>query len=977
VSSAQSTPGQEVVTGEPAGDGVHFDLLGPLRARRGEIDVPLGSLQQRVVLAVLLLHANRPIARQQLIEAIWGWDAPTYAVNLLQKHVSGLRRAIEPDRAAGGSALLTWTQAGYLLNLAPGRLDLDTFIRAVESARLSRADGDLAAAAASLHEGLRLWRGMACEGLSSPWLDAERDRLAERRITAIEERMDIDLALGRHFNLIAELQQLTSEHPLRERLRGLLMLALYRSGRVSEALASFRDTRKYLRDELGVEPGQHLQELHQQILAADSALEAPPTAATATRTAATTAAAIHQARVPAQLPHGMGDFTGRTEELEELDELLTTRAPQGMLVAAIAGTPGVGKTTLAVQWAHHVKDRFPDGQLYVNLRGFDPGGPPMEPPDAIRGFLDAFEVPPQRIPVNLDAQAALYRSLTASRRVLIVLDNAVDSEQVRPLLPGSDGCAVVVTSRSLLTGLVAAEGAHSLFVDLLTVSEARRFLIRRLGSQRVESNLRAVDEIIASCARLPLALSIVAARAAVMPKTFPLAALAAELHEAQGLPEAFDGDDDATNVRAVFSWSYRRLNDQAQRLFRLLGWHPGPSISVTAAASLAGLPLPLARRTLRQLAAAHLVEEGEPGRFAFHDLLRAYAAEQTQTVDSVADRNEAARRVLDHYVHTARRAARVFNPQEADPITFEAVHRTVVVEDLADVETARIWFTAEHSALLAVLRQAVMVGFDSQVCQLAWTLTPYFNNYGHWHDWADSQRLAAEAADRLVDGPAIALAYRQWGRAQGRLGRYEEGIAHLRHALHGYESLRDQNGQAHTHLSLAGIFDVQRRFGEGLGFAERALRLFKSAGNQLGEGKALNAVGWFHAQLAEEDLGLAFCEQALTLQRTTGDRYGEAETSDSLGFVHRRLGNHRDSVAFYRRALTLYREFDDPFDEANSLSHLGDSYRSAGDEQSARENWALALTIFHQLNHPDANLVQAKLLEFSPESATRTVTSGL
>jgi hypothetical protein len=291
-----------------------------------------------------------------------------------------------------------------------------------------------------------------------------------------------------------------------------------------------------------------------------------------------------------------------------------------------------------VQWAHHIKDRFPDGQLYVNLRGFDPGGPPMEPPDAIRGFLDAFEVPPQRIPVNLDAQGALYRSLTASRRVLIVLDNAVDSEQVRPLLPGSDGCAVIVTSRSLLTGLVAAEGAHSLFVDLLTVSEARRFLTRRLGSQRVESNLRAVDDIIASCARLPLALSIVAARAAVMPKSFPLAALAAELREAQGLPEAFDGDDDATNVRAVFSWSYRRLIDQAQQLFRLLGWHPGPSISVSAAASLAGFPLPLARRTLRQLAAAHLVEESEPGRFAFHDLLRAYAAEQTQVLEEVGAR---------------------------------------------------------------------------------------------------------------------------------------------------------------------------------------------------------------------------------------------------------------------------------------------------------------------------------------------------
>ena len=287
--------------------------------------------------------------------------------------------------------MLTWTQAGYLLNLAPGRLDLDNFVaRRRDRQTGSRASGDLPAAATSLHEGLRFWRGMACEGLSSPLLDAERDRLAERRITAIEERVDIDLALGRHFDLIAELQQLTSEHPLRERLRGLLMLALYRCGRLSEALAVFRETRKYLHDELGVEPGQQLQELHQQILSADSSLDAPP-AVDVTPVAGPMAP---QTRIPAQLPHSMADFTGRTGELRELDSLLTAEAADSVLVAMIAGTPGVGKTTLAVQWAHRIKERFPDGQLYVNLRGFDPGGPAMETPDAIRGFLDAFEVPP-------------------------------------------------------------------------------------------------------------------------------------------------------------------------------------------------------------------------------------------------------------------------------------------------------------------------------------------------------------------------------------------------------------------------------------------------------------------------------------------------------------------------------------------------------------------------------------------------------
>lgn len=955
VSSAQATPGQEVVTGEPP-VGVHFDVLGPLRARRGDVDVPLGSLQQRVVLAVLLLHANRPIARQQLIEAIWGWDAPTYAVNLLQKHVSGLRRAIEPDRVAAGSPLLTWTQPGYLLKLAPGRLDLDNFNRGVESARLARASGDLAAAATSLHEGLRLWRGMACEGLSSPWLDGERDRLAERRITAIEERMDIDLALGRHFNLIAELQQLTAEHPLRERLRGLLMLALYRSGRVSEALTAFRDTRKYLRDELGVEPGQQLQELHQQILSTDSSLNAP-----AAIDPVQVSSPVPQTRIPAQLPHSMADFTGRTEELRDLDSLLTAEAADSVLVAMIVGTPGVGKTTLAVQWAHRIKARFPDGQLYINLRGFDPGGPAMETPDAIRGFLDAFEVPHQRIPVNLDAQAALYRSLTAGRSLLIVLDNAADADQVRPLLPGSPGSAVIVTTRNQLTGLVAAEGAHSLFVDLLTLAEARLFLERRLGADRVEADLRAVDEIIVSCARLPLALSIVAARAAVMPKGFLLGALAAELREAQGLLDAFDGDDDATNVRAVFSWSYQRLSEPAQRLFRLLGWHPGPSISVPAAASLAGATASQVRRTLRQLAGAHLVQESAPGRFSFHDLLRAYAAEQAERIDSEADRRGATERVLDHYLHTAHRAGFAMYPHREDTISLVTAQPEIVIAEVGEHQLAAEWFVAEHPVILATLRHGADLGFDRHVYQLAWALAPYFDYNGHWHDFAETQQAAVHAARRLGDGYAVALTSRLLGVSSGRLGRYDQGLECLRQALDEYRRLDDFAGQAHTHRNSAAICDEQSRYRDGLEHARQALELFRSIDDRVGEGRAMNAVGWFHLQLGEEERGLGVCRQALELQRSTGDRYGQAETLDSLGYAHYRLGHFDEGRSAFERAIELYQVFDDRYSEANSLARLGDTLEAAGDLDAAGAAWERALRILRQLGHPDADVVHSKI----------------
>ncbi len=937
------------------GQGIHFDVLGPLRARRDEVDVALGSVQQRVVLAALLLHANRPVSRQQLIEAIWGWDAPTYAVNLLQKHVSGLRRALEPERAAGGPALLTWTQAGYLLTVVPGGLDLDVFVGAVDSARRARAAGDLPAAARSLHDGLAVWRGMAFEGLSSPLLDAERDRLAERRIAAIEERVDIDLSLGRHFDLIAELQQLVSEYPLRERLRGLLMLALYRCGRAAEALAVFRDIRRYLQRELGVEPGQQLQDLHQHILSADAALDAPPAVEVQVLSH------VPEARIPAQLPHSMADFTGRSGELRELDSLLTASAAESVLVAMIAGTAGVGKTTLAVQWAHRIKERFPDGQLYVNLRGFDPGGPSMETPDAIRGFLDAFEVPPQRIPANLDAQAALYRSLTAERRLLIVLDNAADADQVRPLLPGSPGSAVIVTSRNQLTGLVAAEGAHSLFVDLLSMAEARQFLERRLGAQRLTEDLRAVDEIIISCARLPLALSIVAARAAVMPKGFPLTALAAELREAQGLLDAFDGDDDATNVRAVFSWSYHRLTEQAQRIFRLLGWHPGPSISIPAAASLAGVPAPHARRTLRQLAGAHLVEESAPGRFAFHDLLRAYAAEQTDRLDAEADRRAASDRVLQHYLYTADKAGRVLYPHQEDAITLAGHDHAAALAEVGDQDRALDWFVTEREVILACLRQAVELGFDAHVHRLAWALSPYLDYQGHWHDFADAQEAAVQSAHRLDDGHAIAVAHRLLGVAQGRLGHFEAGLSQLRLALDQYRRLDDPIGQAHAHRNVAAIHDKQDHCRDGLAHAEKALELFRAAGDDVGEGRAMNAVGWFHIRLGQEQKGLAVCEQALELQRSTNYRYGQAETLDSLGYAHYRLGHFDLSVTAFEQATALYFELNDRYSEAYSLAHLGDAHDASGDHAAAARVWQRALTILRQLGHSEAAAVDTKL----------------
>jgi DNA-binding SARP family transcriptional activator len=757
--------------GDPDVPVLRFGVLGPLRVWRGDIALDLGPVQQRVVLAVLALQAGRPVGRQQMINAIWGEATPRNAVNLVQRHVSGLRRVLEPERPGRApSGLLTWTEAGYLLTAPKGALDLDVFESELSRARAARAAGQLREAADALHSALGIWRGPVCDGLSSPFLDAQADRLGESRISVLEERIELDLAIGVHADLIAELRDLVAEYPLRERLHGQLMLALYRVGRQADALTAFRDARRYLDDELGVEPGAALQQLHQQILAADPGLAAPAVVGEIAETIPITGT---RRPLPAQLPHRIPDFTGREAELDRLDALLVRDhggIGTGVVIATIAGTAGVGKTALAVHWAHRISERFPDGQLYVNLRGFDPTGSAMKPAEAIRGFLDAFGVTPQQLPTSLEAQAALYRSLLAGRRVLILLDNAADEDQIRPLLPGSPGCLVIVTSRNELPGLIVTEGAQPVLVDLMSVPEARALLSRRIGQNRLAAEAHAVDSIIALCARLPLALMLVAARAATHPG-FSLSALAAELSEVGGSLDAFDSEDRATNVRAVFSWSYQRLSVSGQRLFRLLGLHFGPDISLAAVASLAGMPKAQPRHTLAELTRAHLVSERIPGRFAFHDLLRAYATEVAYTYDPEDYRYAARCRVLDHYLHSAYRADEVLHRHRDRPFTPAAASPGVTPECAADQKQALDWFESEHAVLLAALRDAA--GFDTHIWQLASALVSYFKHQGHWRDWRDSQTMALDASRRLSDKRAQALSHSLLGSAFVHLSNYD------------------------------------------------------------------------------------------------------------------------------------------------------------------------------------------------------------
>jgi DNA-binding SARP family transcriptional activator len=946
---------------DPNGPPVRFEVLGPLRSLRGDVSIDLGPVQQQVVLAVLLLQQNRAIGRQQVINAVWGDAEPRSAGSLVHRHISGLRHVLELSRYPLAEAgQLAWTNAGYVLTVPAGGLDLDAFDHEVDLARKARTAGDLASAAEALRSALGLWRGPLCDGLTSPFLDAQRDRLEERRIGIIEECIELDLAIGDRDDTVSELRQLVTEHPFRERIHGLLMLALYRSGRRADALAAFQKARRILREELGVEPADALQRLHQQILSADPELGSR---AYQPMQSEGSSPLGNRLPAPAQLPHSVAGFSGRQVEIEWLNGLLPGNADDTggtVLITALAGTAGVGKTALAVQWAHQIRDRFPDGQLYVNLRGFDPAGSPMLPTDAIRAFLDAFAVPPERIPVDLDAQAALYRTMVAGRRILIVLDNARDAAQVRPLLPGSPTCLVLVTSRNQLLSLVAADGAQLLEIDLLPVDQARALLAARLGNDRVAAEPAAVDAFIDICAGLPLALSIVSAHASANSRS-SLEDLAQELRKSRGGLEGLSVGDERTNLRDVFSWSYHALSGQTRRLFRLLALHAGPDMGVSAAASLAGIQRAQARALLAELATAHLLTDRSRGRFAFHDLLRAYARELADEEESAHDIRAAIHRLLDHFLCTANRAHELLGSGRDEGIALAPAGPAVTVDEIGDHRAALAWFTTEYHVLLAALRQAAARGFDVHAWQLAWAMAPFFERRGHWHDAAASQQLALDAADRLDDPRAQAISHGCLAYAYELLRRYAEAQDEFVRALELYQLLGDHAGQARTHRSLALVLDRENRYAAALDHAELAYELFQTAGHRSGQARALNALGWFHIQLGHLEQGLTYCQQALDLQNEIGDQFGQADTLHSIATAYNALGNHQQAIARYQEAMLLFRDFGHRSSEATLLTCLGDMYVAYGSPGDARDAWQGALEILDELDHPDAARVREKL----------------
>ncbi|MGW6932665.1 ATP-binding protein [Lentzea sp. NPDC054927] len=660
--------------------------------------------------------------------------------------------------------------------------------------------------------------------------------------------------------------------------------------------------------------------------------------------------------VPRQLPMEIRHFAGRREELDRLTTI-REEAATGPAIAAISGTGGIGKTTLAVRWAHSVGDEYPDGELYVNLRGFDPTDDPVPPDTVLHGFLQALGVGPARIPDALDGKVALYRSLVARRRMLIVLDNARDAGQVRPLLPGAANCLVLVTSRSRLTGLVAREGARPVALDAFTDHEAVELFGKHIGEARVEAEPRAAGDLVDFCVRLPLALSIVAARAAVNPG-FSLAQLLEALKAEQRTLDAFELGDPSGSVRAVFSWSLRTLTDEATRLFRLLGLHLGPDVGLRTVASLAAATPVHTGHLLAELTTAHLVENYLPGRFRMHDLVRAYAAELVEEQES--GRHAALHRMLDFLLHTTESAAIALNPNRDRQHLVAVVDGTAYAPVTGAAEAFR-WYDEELATLHAAARCAATSSLTSYAWKIPWAMTSFLYRLGRWTEWADVHEIALAAADESDDRHARARTHRLLGNAYTLLDRQDDGRAEHELAQALFTALGDDHGLARTHHARAWAHGRFGQHREAIAHAERALQLYRGYGNRSGEAHALDAAGWFHAQLGEFAQALDCCTRALAMHTELGDAGGMADDYDSLGYIRHHLGDVEQSFADYDQAIALWRELGAAYDEAITLVRVGEAREAGGDLPAAIAAWQRALEIFVRLDHPDADPLRARL----------------
>ncbi|KAA2264116.1 tetratricopeptide repeat protein [Solihabitans fulvus] len=923
-------------------------MAGPVEAWGTGGQARLPGSKQLALLTALLLHANRVVPVEQLSEALWGDDPPVNAGKALQTYVFRLRRtlaAVEP----GADQRLAFT-AGYRLRIEPGELDLAVFREQVGHARAAANAGRPQAAAEMFASALELWRGRALIGVSGSYFGAHAARLEEERLAALEERIDADLAAGRDAELVAELQNLADEHPVRERLHGHLMRALYRAGRQAEALRTFHELHDHLADELGIEPGSEITELHQRILRGDPDLAG-------SRPSVETRPPVEKQAARNDLPGDIGDFTGRDTEMARLLAALPDDGDGStVVIEAIDGMAGVGKTTLAVHAAHQLTNQYPDAQLFIDLHGHTTEHEAIDPFTALGVLLRALGVSSDQLPHELDQRAALWRAELADRKALVVLDNAASAAQVRPLLPGAASCLALITSRRRLADL---DTARTLSLDVLPPQDAIALFSRIAGADRAATEPEAVAEVVELCGFLPLAIRIAAARLHTRP-AWTVTYLADRLSSGRGkLAELATGD---RSVAAAFTLSYQDLAPDQQRMFRLLGLHPGPSFDAHSAASLAGIGVDQAGSILEGLVDVHLLNQPAPDRYRFHDLLRHHANTTVLAEEHDASRQQALRRLLDFYLHSAVTGDRLLHPQRP-PIVLDPPVPGCHLAPMTEGPVALLaWFDVEHHCLLAAQQTALIQGWYAVAWQFAWTLGAYHQRRGHVHDDLAAWQVGLAAAIQLGDPAIRSTAHRFLGWAYARVGRHIEAQEHLQQALALAESTGDQPSQAHCHQALALALGHQGQHQRALEHATHALHLYRALGAAAWEADALNRVGWFVAQLGRYDQARAPLEEAVILHRRHHNRDGEASTLDSLGFVARRSGQHAQAVDYYQQALALRRNLGATYEVANTLDALGHPHAALGQLDEARAAWQEALQLYRaQRRTADADRVQQQL----------------
>ena len=915
-----------------------FRLLGPVEAWAASSPVEVGPPRQRAVVAALAADAGRLVLVDTLVNRLWGEDPPTRARRTLHTYIARTRRMTERMAAAGeGPVRLVRQPGGYLLDIDADRVDVHRFRGLV--ARAGEAVCGDEQRLGLLAEAIGLWRGEPLAGVPGDWAERTRHSWRRQRVDAVVALAHARLRTGNPAAVLEPVGELLGEHPLAEPLAVVLMRALAATGRAPDALDCYLSLRRRLAEELGTDPGPELRAVHQAILRGelDRVLVTDESAAV-----------VSPRVVPAQLPADVSAFTGRQEELTELDSLLadlTADSATAVVISAVSGTAGVGKTALAVHWAHRVRDRFPDGQLYVNLRGYDPERP-MTAADALAGFLDELGVAGHRVPPRLDERAARYRSRLAGRRMLIVLDNAATAEQVRPLLPGSPTCVVIVTSRDALAGFVARDGARRLDLDTLPAGDAVA-LLRLLIGDRAGAEPGAVADLAEQCARLPLALRVVAELAGTR-LTTSLAELAAELRDRR-LDLLDAGGDQRAAVTAVFSWSVQHLPVDTAGMFVLLGLHSGPDVDAFAAAAAAGTSLDHARRMLAQLARAHLVHPTGAGRYGMHDLLRAYAG-QLATKNGDEDARAGLGRLFDYYLAAASAAMDVLHPSESvrRPRIAPA---TTPVPVFVNPEAARHWLDAERATLTAVAGHAAD-GWPAHAVQLSTVLYRYLDG-GHHTDALAVHGHARDAARRTGDRDGEARALLGLGAVQWQLGRYGPAADHLERALLLFRDGGDRTGTARA-LGNLGVVELRRgRYGPAAEHHRQALALYRQVGDRSGEAIALSNLGAAQGWLGRYDAAIEHHHQALALLRELGDRDGEAVALTTLGDVETRLGRHEQAAEHHRQALALCRQLSDRAGVAWALDSIGTVHTRLGRPDIAADSHRQALDAFRQLEDRD------------------------